>query len=143
MTLKHFPFSDPFMLGFEQIQDLARKLDKGTRGDYPPYAIERLQTQEAAGDHLCLILAVPGFSEEMLQIDLEGNQLVVRGQPPLDEKRQFLYQGITLKEFERSFVLAENLKVQGAELKNGLLSIRIVRPKPVESIQKIKIVNKG
>ncbi|MGI9414872.1 MAG: Hsp20 family protein [Hyphomicrobiales bacterium] len=136
-------FSSPFLLGFEEIE---RHLDRATKtsGDgYPPYNIERTQRPDGKGEMLCITLAVAGFSEDELEITLEESQLVIRGRQTDDGERNYLHRGIAARQFQRAFVLADGIEVNGAELENGLLSINLVRPEPERIIQKIEIKASG
>lgn len=110
---------------------LASLLDSAFRSDassfgYPPYDIE------VVGDnHYAITLAVAGFSSDELSISAEQGVLTVKGEKKSEEKeRQYLYQGIAARSFERKFNLAEYVEVTGARLNNGLLTIGLVRELP-------------
>ncbi|MEM7544928.1 MAG: Hsp20 family protein [Pseudomonadota bacterium] len=130
--------SHPFLLGFEQLDRLVERTQKGADG-YPPYNIEQ------QGDHAYRIsLAVAGFAEEDLSITIEDSQLVIRGrQATEDDDRVFLHRGIAARQFQRSFVLAEGVEVAGADLENGLLHVDLVRAEPETIIRKIQIGARG
>ena len=107
---------------------------------------ERLNLQanniEQVGDNqLRITLAVAGFSEEDLSIELEDNQLVIRGQQTDDQNRVFLHQGIAARQFLRNFVLADGIEVNGAHLDNGLLHIELARPAPESRVRTIEIAS--
>ena len=69
-----------------------------------------------------ITLAVAGFADSDLEVTTEENQLVVRGRQTDDgQEREYLHRGIAARQFQRTFVLADGMKVIGAELKNGLL----------------------
>ena len=70
---------------------------------------------------------------------LEENQLVIRGRQTEDKARHFLHRGIAARQFQRVFVLADGMRVTGAELKNGLLAIDLDRPEPDRLVRKINI----
>lgn len=132
------PFSSPLLLGFDTMEKTLERLAKS--GDsYPPYNIERLRGTEGKGDRLRITLAVAGFAECDLEVTTEENQLVVRGRQSDDTEREFLHRGIAARQFQRSFVLAEGMRVIGAELKNGLLAIDLERPEPERLVRKINI----
>ena len=99
----------------------------GTPG-YPPYNIER------TGENAYRIsVAVAGFSEPELNIDVKENTLTIRGEKQTkteEDKGQVLYQGIAARAFERVFQLAEHVEVKGAWLENGLLHVDLVREVP-------------
>ena len=96
---------------------------------YPPYNIER--TGENA---YRITVAVAGFGEEDLSIEIKENALLIRGSKEgkggLEPKAEILYQGIAARAFERRFQLAEHVEVTGASLRNGLLHVELVRQIP-------------
>ena len=133
--------SQPFLLGFEQLDRLVeRTLKAGTEG-YPPYNIEQIDRPEQDGsDAYQITLAVAGFAEGDLAITVEQQQLIVKGRQPSDEApREFLHRGIAARPFQRSFVLADGVEVDGADLRNGLLHIDLIRRAPEITVQEIKI----
>ena len=132
------PFSSPLLLGFDAIEKTLERVAKNGDG-YPPYNIERLRSGEANSDRLRITLAVAGFAEADLEVTLEGGELVVRGRQNDDTERQFLHRGIAARQFQRVFVLADGMRVTGAELKNGLLAIDLDRPEPERLVRKINI----
>ena len=130
--------SSPFLLGFDDIERALDRVVKGADG-YPPYNIERCDRENGQPEKLRITLAVAGFSEEELDVTTEENQLVIRGRQIDSGERDYLYRGIAARQFQRTFVLADGMRVQGAELKNGLLSVDLVRPEPVRMVKKINI----
>ena len=70
----------------------------------------------------------------------EENQLVIRGrQSDESDGREYLHRGIAARQFQRMFVLADGMQVVSAELKNGLLSVDLIRPEPERMVRKINI----
>lgn len=137
-------FSSPFLLGFEEIERVLDRVTKTTNDGYPPYNIERVRRDLAGNeplDTIRIILAVAGFCEEELDITLEENQLTIRGKQVDDGTKEYLHRGIAARQFQRSFVLAEGLEIQNAELQNGLLSINLIQPEVEKRVKKIKITN--
>ncbi len=135
-------FSSPFLLGFEDIERLLDRVSKTAEG-YPPYNIERIP---AAGDkpaHICITLAVAGFGPNEIEVTVEENELTVSGRQADDEARDFLHRGIAARQFKRTFVLADGMEVAGAELKEGLLSIELVRPELARAIKRVPIKSRG
>ncbi len=132
------PFSSPLFLGFEQMEKTVERLAKSADG-YPPYNIERIHNEDGDTVRLRITLAVAGFNEADLEVNTEENQLVVRGQQGEEGERDFIHRGIAARQFQKSFVLAEGMRVLGAELKNGLLSIDLDRPEPQRLVRKIDI----
>ena len=134
------PFTSPLLLGFDAMEKTLERIAKGNDG-YPPYNIERLRPDGDTGtpERLRITLAVAGFSDEELDVTTEENQLVIRGRQTDSGERDYLYRGIAARQFQRTFVLADGMRVQGAELKNGLLSVDLIRPEPVRLVKKINI----
>lgn len=130
------PFSSPLLLGFDTIEKTLERVAKNGDG-YPPYNIERLRGGE--GERLRITLAVAGFADSDLDVSLEENQLVIRGKQAEEAERDYLHRGIAARQFSRVFVLADGMRVIGAELRNGLLSIDLDRPEPERVIRKINI----
>ena len=126
--------SHPFLLGFEQLDQLVERTAKSGSDGYPPYNIEQ------RGDSgIRITLAVAGFAREDLSVHVEDNQLVIRGKQGEESGRLFLHRGIAARQFQRSFVLADGIEVTGASLDNGLLNIDLVRPLSEARVRKIEI----
>jgi HSP20 family molecular chaperone IbpA len=133
------PFTSPLMLGFDAMEKTLERVAKGNDG-YPPYNIERVHGATAdVPVRLRITLAVAGFSEEDLDVTIEESQLVIRGRQTDTEERDYLHRGIAARQFQRMFVLAEGMDVHRAELRNGLLSVDLIRPEPVRMVKKINI----
>lgn len=132
------PFSSPLLLGFDTIEKTLERVAKSGDG-YPPYNIERIRAQNGRGERLRITLAVAGFAESDLEVTVEDNELTVRGRQVDDGEREFLHRGIAARQFQRVFVLADGMKVIGADLKNGLLSIDLDRPETERLVRKINI----
>ena len=131
-------FSSPLLLGFDSMEKTLERIAKSADG-YPPYNIERIRTADGSVERLRITLAVAGFSDSDLDVTTEENQLVVRGRQSDDAEREYLHRGIAARQFQRSFVLADGMRVLGAELRNGLLSIDLDRPQPEKLVRKINI----
>jgi HSP20 family molecular chaperone IbpA len=131
------PFSSPLLLGFDSMEKTLERLAKSGDG-YPPYNIEKLQSDGEAV-RLRITLAVAGFAESDLDVSTEENQLVIRGRQKDEEERDYLHRGIAARQFQRCFVLADGMRVVGAELRNGLLAIDLDRPEPQRLVRKINI----
>ena len=130
-------FSAPFLLGFDALEERVDRLQKAADG-YPPYNIER--TIDADGTEKFLIsIAVAGFSERELEVVAEDNQLLVKGRQKDEGTREFLHRGIAARQFQRHFLLAEGVEVREATLKNGMLTIAVVRPKADKIARRIDI----
>lgn len=113
-------------IGFDRIFDL---LDNASRvesmDNWPPYDIVK-----AGEDTYRITMAVAGFSQEELSITHEPNLLVVSGSKAGDDKVEYLHRGLAFRAFQRRFELADHVKVAGASLDNGLLTIELVREVP-------------
>lgn len=116
-------------VGFDRVFDLLDSVasQSGTNG-YPPYNIEK------AGDNAYrIVMAVAGFAEAELNVTQKENELLVTGQTQnSQDDKQYLYRGIAGRNFERRFQLADHVKVTGAKLANGLLTIELQREIPEE-----------
>lgn len=130
--------SSPFLLGFDEIERLLDRVSKGADG-YPPYNIERLACDAENPERLRITLAVAGFTRDQLDVTIEENQLVIRGRQHDDKSRNYLHRGIAARQFQRTFVLADGMEVQGADLKNGLLSIDLIRPQAERIVKSVAI----
>ncbi|WP_282095889.1 Hsp20 family protein [Epibacterium ulvae] len=115
-------------IGFDQIADLMdRALSAdGTQPSYPPYNIEK-----TAADAYRITIAVAGFSETDLSVEVKENALVVAAKKAEDDKeRNFLHRGIATRAFERRFTLADHVRVVGASHQDGMLHIELQREIP-------------
>ena len=130
--------SSPFLIGFDQIERALDRVAKAADG-YPPYNIERLARDDHNPERLRITLAVAGFTLDQLEVVVEEKELVIRGRQQDDKSRQYLHRGIAARQFQRTFVLADGMEVMGADLKNGLLSIDLMRPEPMRMAKTISI----
>ena len=135
--------SHPMFLGFEEMERLLDRAAKSADG-YPPYNIERIHGREGGqtgegGERLRITLAVAGFRRDDLEVIVEDRQLIVRGRQTDDKERDFLHRGIAARQFQRAFVLADGIRIETAELANGLLSIDLVRVLPEKTVRRIEI----
>ena len=128
-------FNSPFLLGFEQFERTIDRISKLSTETYPPYNIEQISS-----NLLRITIAVAGFEKEDLEINLEGNQLQIKGfKKEESDERIFLHRGIATRQFQRNFVLAEGIEVEGASMENGLLSVDLSQPINSEESKKIEI----
>ena len=117
------------MVGFDRIADL---LDQATRVEpmtnWPPYNIEK-----TGDDQYRITMAVAGFSPDEIELTQHENTLLVAGQKhPEPEGVQILHRGIATRSFKQTFNLADHVKVMGASLDNGLLTVELKREVPEE-----------
>lgn len=127
-------FQNPFLLGFEQVEEMMIQLTKqaGESG-YPPYNIE--QTENS----LKIILAVAGFAVNDLEINLQDNQLTIKGKQQEDKDKIYLHRGIAARQFQRNFILSADLEIVGAYSEKGLLEIELKRRQPDLKKQNVPI----
>jgi HSP20 family molecular chaperone IbpA len=128
-------FNSPLLLGFEHFEQALDRISKNASDGYPPYDVEQI-----GDNHLRITLAVAGFTLDDLQVQIEDNQLVIRGRKQEEAERTFLHRGIAARQFHRNFVLAEGIEVSGASLINGLLHIDLERPINEPTVKKIDVV---
>ena len=128
-------FNSPLLLGFEEFERRIDRITKMQTEGYPPYNIEQTSTNQ-----LRITLAVAGFSENELFIQLEDNQLVICGnQDDGEDSRDFLHRGIAARQFQRNFILAEGIEILKAHLNGGLLQIDLEKPPPEPRVRIIPI----
>ena len=128
-------FNSPFLLGFDEFERTVDRISKLSSDSYPPYNIEQISAQI-----LRISIAVAGFTKEDLEISLEGNQLLIHGsRSEPNNDRIFIHRGIATRQFQRNFILADGIKVEGASMDNGLLFIDLTQPVPQEESKKIEI----
>ena len=128
-------------IGFDRmgtLLDTALRSEK-TSGGYPPYDIE------VRGDNqYAITLAVAGFEQSEMDIQVEKGVLTVRGKKAEDKsERNYLYQGIANRAFERKFNLADHVEVSGADMKNGLLMVNLVKEIPEAMKPKTIAINQS
>ena len=113
-------------IGFDRLVNLLESGQAQSNGGYPPYNVELVNENQYR-----IAIAVAGFAEQELDITAHDNLLTVKGAHK-DEPRErnYLYQGIAERNFERKFQLAEHIQIKGANLENGLLYIDLERVVP-------------
>ena len=113
-------------IGYDHLLDLFDAAQR-TEGEdhYPPYNIER-----QSEDHYQISLALAGFSPDEIAVTAEHNVLSIEGRKTESANKDYLYQGISARQFKRTFNLADYVKVEGATFENGLLQIKLVREIP-------------
>ncbi len=129
-------FNSPLLLGFDHFERALDRVSKASAEGYPPYNVEQI-----ADDRLRITLAVAGFLAAELSVQVEDDQLVIRGKQLDQPSRVYLHRGIAARQFQRSFVLAEGIEVTEATLENGLLHIDLVRPQAAPRTRTIAITS--
>lgn len=131
-------FSDPFLIGFTREVDRLNSLSKtNSTVAYPPYNVIKFDE-----DTYALDLAVAGFDKSDIDISVKDNTLIIKGdKKPVEEDGEYVYRGIATRKFTRSFALGEYMEVEEASVKNGILSVYILRVVPEEKKPKQISIN--
>ena len=131
-----FGKSFPFAIGFDRtLQLLNRAEHLHDNSNYPPYNIVKHDAE-----NFSIELAVAGFDKKEVSITKEKEQLIIEGSQKDGEEQEFVHNGLASRSFRRSFTLADDIVVKGADMKNGILSVDLERIIPEEDKpQEIKI----
>ena len=117
-------------IGFDRIFNEMNRQFANTRSsdNYPPYNIARLDDT-----HYVIEVAVAGFAEEEIDVELKDATLIIKGDKPKKENEvDYVHKGISARNFERTFTLADNVEVRAATVKNGILAIALEHVVPEE-----------
>jgi molecular chaperone IbpA len=126
-------FKDPFFIGFNRELDrLSTVHNLATRQAYPPYDILKLDE-----DTYRLSLAVAGFSKTDINVSVDNGTLIIKGEIAEVTDVEVVHKGIAARKFTRTFALGEYMEVSSAELKDGMLTINIVRVVPEDKKPKV------
>jgi molecular chaperone IbpA len=123
------------LIGFDTMFDnMERRFAKTESNNYPPHNI--IKTGENTYE---IQVAVTGFEKDEIAVTIENNVLVIRGESQADEDLtvQYLHRGLATRDFNREFPLAEHIEVVGAEIKNGMLMVKLVRNIPESAKPKV------
>ena len=116
-------------VGFDRLFDMLENSSTGqAQENYPPFDL----IKKGENDY-CIQLAVAGFTRDEIDITSQQNQLIVTGRKSdesSEKEGDFIYRGIANRSFERRFALADHIQVKGADLKDGMLSVELVREIP-------------
>jgi molecular chaperone IbpA len=126
-------------IGFDRIFDDLNRTFAASRSDgtYPPYNISKLDET-----HYVVEVAVAGFRENELDVELKEGVLTVTGEQTKPENEpQYLHKGISARNFTRTFTLAENMEVRGATVTNGILAIALEHIIPEEKLARKIAIN--
>jgi molecular chaperone IbpA len=132
---------DPFTVGYDRfftdLEDIAKSVAKNVPS-YPPYNIKQIKD-----DKYVIELAVAGFAKQDIEITLEGNKLVIKGnakENDIEENENFIFKGIANRGFQRTFTLADKIEIKDAEMVNGMLKVWLESlVKTNDAIKKIAI----
>lgn len=140
--MRTFDFSPLYRttVGFDHLASLLDAVNRTDNSNgYPPYNIELLDDDEYR-----ITMAVAGFVQDELDIQVEKRTLTVTGSKSQDDvERNYLHQGIAARNFERRFQLADHVKVTGAQLENGMLHIELAREIPEAEKPRTIPIGKG
>ena len=126
-------FKDPFFIGFNrELERLNTVHNLATRQAYPPYDILKLDE-----DTYKLSLAVAGFSKEDIDVLVDNGTLIIKGELVEVVDAEIVHKGIAGRKFTRTFALGEYMEVSNAELKDGMLTVNIVRFVPEDKKPKV------
>jgi molecular chaperone IbpA len=129
--MRHFDLTPLYRstVGFDRLAQLLDSVAGDFDAPYPPYNIERLGDNEYR-----ITMAVAGFSTDEINVDVKESTLTVRGEKKAEtaegSDKRYLHRGIAARSFERRFQLADHVEVKGADLKDGLLNVDLVRNLP-------------
>ena len=124
-----FPQVESRLIGFDRVFDAVTRLhtvEGGQSNSFPPYNIKKLDAENYE-----IQIALAGFSKSELDIVVEDGNLVVKGEQEKSED-EFLHKGIAERNFTRTWALADDVKVTGSKLKDGVLTISLVHEIPEE-----------
>lgn len=127
------PTIHKFGIGFDQMFDELMRTTSRQSTNYPPHNVLKIDE-----NNFVIQLAVAGFSEGDIDIQVEGQVLSITGSTNKDNEygAEYLVQGISMRNFERTFTLAEHVEVKNASVTNGILSIELERIIPLEKMPK-------
>ena len=115
------------LIGFDQLfNNVERRFANQVQNNYPPYNVLKHND-----NHFEIEIAVAGFEKEDIKIEVDQDQLIIKGQRLKDDDSdKYLHRGLAARDFERSWTLAEYMEVGDAELTNGILSVKLTRIVP-------------
>lgn len=117
-------------IGFDRMfEELNRTFANSRQDNYPPHNVVKLDDT-----HYVIEVAVAGFAEDEIDVELKENVLTVRGEQSKKEQEvEYLHKGISARNFVRTFPLAEHIEVRGATVQNGILAIALEQVVPEEN----------
>ena len=130
--------SSPYMssfVGFESLFDEIERMSSIKQSTYPAYDIKKL-----SNNSFLIVLALAGFSANDITVEATSSELVICGNGDKNSQHEYIHKGIAKRAFTKTFRLADNVVVDSAEFKDGLLSIHLHREEPRKEIpEKISI----
>ena len=123
------------LVGFDTMFDqMERRFANSVSNNYPPHNIIKLDENEYA-----IQLAVTGFDKTEISVTVENNVLIVKGESQITDysPEQYLHRSLATRDFVKEFPLAEHIEVVGAETKNGMLTVKLIRDIPESAKPKV------
>jgi molecular chaperone IbpA len=133
MTTLRFTHLYPSVVGFDRLLDTFDTMLTEKPTTFPPHNIVKVDD-----NNYLVELAVAGFNESEITIEVLKNTLTIKGEKNLDDTRNYLHRGIGTRSFKKTVTLADTVQVDGASLDNGVLTVKLVNIVPVEK-QPVKI----
>ena len=121
-----FPQIESRLIGFDRVFDAVQRVNT-SEANFPPYNIKKLDDENYE-----ITLALAGFKKSELSVVVEDGNLIVKGEQAETSKSEFLHKGIAERNFTRTWALADDVKVTGSKLKDGVLTISLVHEIPEE-----------
>ena len=131
----------PFAVGFDRTFDTLELLasSRAKETNYPPYNIRKISE-----DQYAIELAVAGFEDKDIDIELVEETLTIKGNRPKEASDGLLHQGLAARDFVKKFVLSDDMEIKGAALSSGMLYVGLERIIPDEKKpRKIKLTSKS
>ena len=139
-SLNRFDALSRALIGFDQMFDtLERRFGNSVNNNYPPHNI--LRTGENQYE---IQLAVTGFNSSEINVTLEENVLKIKGESQTPNESTdivYLHRGLATRDFVKEFPLAEHIEIVGAEIKNGMLTVKLVRNLPEPPKPEVKVID--
>ena len=129
MTTLRFTHLYPSVVGFDRLLDTFDTMLTEKPTTFPPHNIVKVDE-----NNYLVELAVAGFNESEVTIEVLKNTLTIKGEKDLDDTRNYLHRGIGTRTFKKTVTLAETVQVDGASLENGILTVKLVNIVPVEKL---------
>ena len=126
----------PYSIGFDNLFDRLFDIDLESSGTYPPYNISKVDD-----NNYIIEMALAGFNKDDIEVELADSELTVRSKKREDSNKDvnLIHQGISHRSFNRKFTLSEEILVKNAEMKNGMLIVKL--EKFIPENKKPKLIN--
>ena len=117
----------PFAIGFDRYFEDLERMSSHTQTNYPPYNVVKVDDE-----HFTVEVAVAGFSKDDISVTKEKNQLTIEGKKESKSTKELVHHGLSSRAFKRSWTLADNVEIETAKLKDGILSVGLEKVIPEE-----------